>query len=148
MLYVPFNNFAITTSVFLLSSLVDPVLRRVYKSVLLKQSTQCPDESRTSDPRSPLSKWKIKKILIKCRTDCKNYRHTRSGYIPRSSRPYCQYFLSYANILKTKRIKDTTSKVHVSVVRYWFRLILSFLTKKRKNSTRRKWSDWNTATPL
>ena len=83
MLYVPFNIFSITTSVFLLSSLVDPVLSRLYKSVLLKRSTQCPDESRTSDPRSPFCKWKIKKILIKCRTDWKNYRHTRSGYIPR-----------------------------------------------------------------
>ena len=62
MLYVPFNNFSITTSVFLLSSLVDPVLSRLYKRVLLKESTQCPDESRTSDPRSPLSKCKIKKI--------------------------------------------------------------------------------------
>ena len=94
MLYVPFNIFSITTSVFLLSSLVDPVLSRLYKSVLLKVSKQCPDESRTSDPRSPLSKWKIKKILIKCRTDWKNYRHTRSGYIPtcRSSRPYCGIF--------------------------------------------------------
>ena len=113
MLYVPFNIFSNTTSVFLLSSLVDPVLSRLYKSVLLKESTQCPDESRTSDPRSPLSKWKIKKILIKCRTDWKNYRHTRSGYIPRSSRPYCGiFFLSYANILKIKRIKDTTPKVH------------------------------------
>ena len=80
MLYVPFNIFSITTSDFLLSSLVDPVLSRLYKSVLLKESTQCPDESRTSDPRSPLSKWKIKKLLIKCRTDWKNYRHTRSGY--------------------------------------------------------------------
>ena len=79
------------TSVFLLSSLVDPVLSRLYKSVLLKESTQCLDESRTSDPRSPLSKWKIKKILIKCRTDWKNYRFTQSGYNPtcRSSRPYC-----------------------------------------------------------
>ena len=121
MLYVPFNNFSNTTYVFLLSSLVDPVLSRLYQSVLLKESTQCPDESRTSDPRSPLSKWKIKKILIKCRTGWKNCRFTRSGYIPtcRSSRPYCgNIFLSYANILKIKRLKDTTSKVHVSIVRY------------------------------
>ena len=92
MLYVPFNIFSITTSVFLLSSLVDPVLSRLYKSVLLKESTQCHRESRTSDPRSPLSKWKIKNILIKCRTDVKNYRHTRSGYVPRSSRPYYGIF--------------------------------------------------------
>ena len=148
MLYVPFNNYSITTSVFLLSSLVDPVLSRLYKSVLLKESTQCSDESRTSDPRSPLSKWKIKKILIKCRTDWKNYRHTRSGYIPRSSRPYCgNIFFFYANILKIKRIKDTTSKVHVSVVRYWFRLILSFLTKKWKNETRRKKDQTETQLP-
>ena len=28
------------------------------------------------------------------------------------------FFHSYANILKIKRLKDTTSKVHVSIVRY------------------------------
>ena len=147
MLYVPFTYFSITTSVFLLSSLVDPVLSRLYKSVLLKESTQCPDESRTSDPGSPLSKWKIKKILIKCRTDWKNYRRTRSGYIPRSSRPYCgNIFFLMLIFLKIKRIKDTTSKVYVSVVRYCFRLILSFLTKKWKNKTRRK--NYQTGTQL
>ena len=43
---------------------------------------------------------------------------------------------SNANILKNKRIKYTTSKV--SVVRYSFRLILSFLTKERSNKKEEK----------